>query len=134
MKHWAPYSVNVPLEEISPLLISVGHFIMQKGITQLLAIVWSCKQFRQYLLGRKFTIVNDHKPLTWVSNVKDVSSRRLKLEEFDYDINYKQGVKNKNADALSRTNMTEVSPVKEVDSTLTKEGREKVFTGIPSIA
>jgi len=51
---------------------------------ELLAIVWGSKQFRQYQYGRKFTIVTDHKPLTWVFNVKDPSSRllrwRLKLE------------------------------------------------------
>jgi hypothetical protein len=98
---------------------------------ELIAIVWSCKQFRQYLLGRKFTIGTDHKPLTWVFNVKDPSSRllrsRLKLEEFNYDITYKPGVRNTNADALSRINMTEVSPVKEADSTPTKEEREKLL-------
>ena len=44
---------------------------------ELLAIVCGCKQFRQYLYGRKFTIVTDHKPLTWVFNVKDPSSRLL---------------------------------------------------------
>jgi hypothetical protein len=56
---------------------------------ELLAIVWGCKQYR-HLLGRKFTIVTDYKPLTWVFNVKDSCSRllrwRLKLEEYDYHI------------------------------------------------
>jgi len=27
---------------------------------ELTAIVWGCKQFRQYIWGRKFTIVTDH--------------------------------------------------------------------------
>jgi hypothetical protein len=73
--------------------------------------------------------VTDHKPLTWVFNVKDPSSRllrwRLKLEEFDYDLTYEPGVRNTNADALSRINMTEVSPIKEANATPTKEEREK---------
>ena len=73
---------------------------------ELLAIVWSCKHFRPYLIGRKFTIVTDHKPLQWICNNKDTSSRlmrwRLKLEDYDYEIKYKPGVKNCNADALSR--------------------------------
>jgi hypothetical protein len=71
----------------------------------LLAIVWGCKQYRHYLLGRKFTIVTDHKPLTCGFNVKDPSSRllrwRLKLEEYDYHIVYKPGIRNTNADVLS---------------------------------
>jgi hypothetical protein len=79
---------------------------------ELLAIVWSCKQYRPYLYGRKFTIVTDHKPLTLVFNVKDPSSRllwwRLKLEEFDYQVVYKSGVRNTNADALSRITMTKI--------------------------
>jgi len=73
---------------------------------KLLVIVWATKHFRQYLYGRKFKIVTDHKPLIWLMNVKDPNSRlmrwRLKLEEFDYETIYKSGKTNINADALSR--------------------------------
>ena len=73
---------------------------------ELLAIVWSCKHYRPYLLGRKFTVVTDHKPLLWIFNVTDPSSRllrwRLLLEEYQFNIVHKAGVKNVNADALSR--------------------------------
>ncbi|GBP61034.1 Retrovirus-related Pol polyprotein from transposon 297 [Eumeta japonica] len=55
---------------------------------ELLAIIWSVKHFRPYLFGRKFKIVTDHKPLTWLFSVKDPGSRlvrwRLKLEEYEY--------------------------------------------------
>jgi hypothetical protein len=73
---------------------------------ELLAIVWSTKYFRPYLFGQKFKIVTDHKPLTWLFNLKEPNSKlirwRLKLEEYDYEIIDKKGVKNTNADALSR--------------------------------
>ena len=73
---------------------------------ELLAIVWSCKYFRPYLFGRKFTILTDHKPLQWLFSLKEPNSRlvrwRLKLEEFDYVIQYKKGKNNQAADALSR--------------------------------
>lgn len=73
---------------------------------ELLAIVWAVKHFRPYLFGRKFKIVTDHKPLTWLFSIKDPGSRlvrwRLKLEEYEYEIVYKAGKINTNADALSR--------------------------------
>ena len=73
---------------------------------ELLAIIWATKHFRPYLYGKKFKIVTDHKPLIWLFNVKDPSSRlmrwRLKLEEYNYEVLYKEGKQNTNADALSR--------------------------------
>jgi hypothetical protein len=61
------------------------------------------KHFRPYLYGRKFKIASDHKPLMWIMNIKDPTSRllrwRVKLEEYDYEIVYKKGALNTNADA-----------------------------------
>jgi hypothetical protein len=98
---------------------------------ELLAIVWGCRQYRQYLFGRTFTIVTDHQPLTWVFNVKDPSSRllrwRLKLEEFDYRIVYKPGSMNINADVLSRINTAEINPVPETSSVLTDEEKRNIL-------
>ena len=98
---------------------------------ELLAIVWACKQYRPYLYGKKFTIVADHKPLTWVFSVKDPSSRllrwSLKLKEFDYQVVYKPGVRNTNADALSRITMTRISQVAEDNSEISKEERRRIL-------
>jgi hypothetical protein len=73
---------------------------------ELLAIVWATKYFRPYIYGRLFKIITDHKPLTWLINVKEPNSRltrwRLKLSEYTYDVVYKKGKANTNADALSR--------------------------------
>lgn len=73
---------------------------------ELLAIVWAVKQFRPYLYGKRFKIVTDHKPLQWLMNLKEPNSKlvrwRLKLEEYDYEVIYKKGILNSNADALSR--------------------------------
>ena len=73
---------------------------------ELLAIVWAMKRLRQYLLGKKFKIQTDHRALVWLHNVKDPSSRllrwRLRMEEYDYEIEYVKGKENKVADCLSR--------------------------------
>ncbi|XP_062532989.1 uncharacterized protein LOC101738890 [Bombyx mori] len=87
-----------------------------------LAIVFGTKTFRPYLYGRRFTIITDHKPLQWLFNCKDPGSRlirwRLKLEEYDYDIKYKKGKTNCNADALSRF---PVNPVESLSPKPTEE-------------
>ena len=68
--------------------------------------MWDTKYFRLYLYGRRFKIVSDHKPLVWVMNVNDPRSRllwwRIQLAEYDYEITYRRGSQNTNADALSR--------------------------------
>jgi len=77
---------------------------------ELCAIMWGVKQFRPYLLGQEFIDITDHRALTWLFNVKDPGSRltrwRLKLEEYQYLIQYKPGCNNTNADALSRIRVT----------------------------
>lgn len=73
---------------------------------ELLGIVWAVKYFRPYLYGVKFKIRTDHRPLTWLMSLKDPNSKlmrwRIKLDEYTYEIEYKKGTLNSNADALSR--------------------------------
>ena len=73
---------------------------------ELLAIIFAVRHFRPYIYGRKFTLVTDHRPLVWLYKLKDPVSRlgrwRVELFEYDYNIVYKPGKINCNADALSR--------------------------------
>lgn len=73
---------------------------------ELLAIHWGINFFRPYLYGRKFTVVTDHRPLVSLFTHKNPSSKmtriRLDLSDYDFDIIFKQGKINTNADALSR--------------------------------
>ena len=76
-----------------------------------LAIVWSVKKLRYYLLGRKFSVITDHKALQWLDNTKLTNSRLMRwsliLQEFNFDIQYRKGVANTNADSLSRYSISE---------------------------
>lgn len=79
-----------------------------------LAIIFGVKTFRPYLYGRKFIILTDHRPLSWLFNLKDPLSKlarwRIELEQYTYEIRYKPGVQNANVDALSR--MYSISEIK----------------------
>ena len=73
---------------------------------ELLAMVFAIQHFRPYLFRRKFTLVTDHRTLVWLRNLKDPFARigqwELKLREYDFNVEYRLGRVNANADALSR--------------------------------
>ena len=73
-----------------------------------LAVVWAVKYFRHYIHGTRFTLVTDHKALQWLLNSttindnKRITRWRLTLQEYQYDIKYRAGSRNQNADFFSR--------------------------------
>ena len=73
---------------------------------ELLAIVLAVEYFKQYVYGRHFKIRTDHEPLKYLLTVDTPSARlgRLhnRLKMYDFDIEYRAGKQNQNADALSR--------------------------------
>ncbi|UYV70463.1 K02A2.6-like, partial [Cordylochernes scorpioides] len=85
-----------------------------------LAVNFGASKFSQYLLGRKFKILTDHKPLVGMFNPKKpipqvLSPRMLRwcltLAAYTYTIEYKPGKVNCNADALSRLPLNECPSV-----------------------
>ncbi len=72
---------------------------------ELLAIIFCLTKFKHYL-GGKFILRTDHKPLTYLRNIKEPKGKFsrwiLFLEQFDFEIVYKQGKTNYAADLLSR--------------------------------
>ena len=83
-----------------------------------LAIVFGVKKFNQYLLGRKFVILSDHKPLQHLFSasrpVPPLASARIQrwaltLGAYDYSIEYKPGPEHANANTLSRLPLPEVT-------------------------
>uniref|UniRef100_A0ABD2WDM0 RNA-directed DNA polymerase n=1 Tax=Trichogramma kaykai TaxID=54128 RepID=A0ABD2WDM0_9HYME len=73
---------------------------------ELLAIAFDEEQFYYYLWGRKFTVLTDHQALVHFHKTKkpDLRFNRLKAElrGYDFDIVYRRGLVNANADVLSR--------------------------------
>ena len=81
-----------------------------------LAIKWSCEVFKPFIIGTHFVVETDHQSLQWLMNAK-IPARlvrwALALSEFDFEIKYRQGKFNQNADALSRL----ANPKEEDDET-----------------
>ena len=74
---------------------------------ELLAVVTFTKRFKQYLLGRSFTIRTDHAALQWLKKTPEPMGQQARwlevLEEFsDYKVERRAGTQHGNADALSR--------------------------------
>lgn len=73
---------------------------------ELLAVVEFTDYFRSYLLGSKFTVRSDHGSLRWLKNFKNPEGQVARwierLSEFDMVLEYREGSRHKNADALSR--------------------------------
>jgi len=71
-----------------------------------LAIVASIQHFSVYLFGTHFSVVTDHRALSFLTSSKLQSGRlarwALLLQEYSFTVKYRPGSQNQNADALSR--------------------------------
>ena len=71
-----------------------------------LVVLDGIKRFRRYLYGRKFYVITDYHSLRWLMNIKEPTGRlakwSLEIQQYDFEIVYRSGRSNANADALSR--------------------------------
>ena len=72
-------------------------------------VMWGCEKFTENILGRKFLIESDHKPLIPLLNTKQLDSMppqilrfRLRLARYDYTIHHVSGKHLYSADTLSK--------------------------------
>jgi hypothetical protein len=102
-----------------------------------LGIVWAIDHFRPYLYGRAFLVKTDHNPLVYLNNTKNKSSRvcrwRLQLSEYKYEIKYKKGVLNTNADALSRVGEVMEEKIVVDKTTALSGSKDKTKVGVKTI-
>ena len=76
---------------------------------ELLALKWAVtEKFREHLISSTFTVLTDNNPLTYLQSkckLKAVEQRWVsELANFNFNIKYRAGKQNTNADALSRLN------------------------------
>ena len=79
------------------------------GITEkeLYAVIWSIRKLDEYLRGRRFHLITDHKALVWMKTKEDFGNQKIQrwleeIYEYDFSIEYRKGEEMGEADALSR--------------------------------
>ena len=72
---------------------------------EMLAIVLAIRHFRHHLLGKRFLLRTDHKPMQYFPVTRDHWGRRARwladLQLYDFSIQYFEGTQNCVADALN---------------------------------
>ena len=122
LSHRMPDNTEQPIAFASRSLTSA-----EKNYSQLdkeaLMIVFGVRKFHQYVYGRHFTILTDHKPLEQVFHpdkaTPQMAAARIQrwaliLAAYTYSIQYKEGSQNANADALSRLPLPDTPAVMPV--------------------
>ena len=84
-------------------------------------------KFHQYLCGRKFTLITDHRSLTTIFGKKGslpaIAAARLErwpiiLSTYTFDIEYRSSEKHANADGFSRLPLNSESPEDDIGLTV----------------
>ncbi len=89
-----------------------------------LGVIFGLKEFRVYLLNKKFKIYTDHVALQWLLNIKDPIGKLYRwavlVQQFEFEIVYKKGSKHQNADTLSRPVLVSVIEQDDYDKDIFK--------------
>ena len=73
-----------------------------------LAFAWACSRFEDYLMGPRFSLETDHKPLVALLGSKPLADlspriqRIMRMMRYDYEIYHTAGKELHTADTLSR--------------------------------
>jgi len=91
----------------------------------------SYRKVHDYLYGQKFTVLTDNNPLTYVLTTAklDAAGHRwlAQISSYDFDIRYRSGKSNVDADALSRLPVDQET----VRAICSKDNHEDVMFSLP---
>ena len=95
---------------------------------ELLAVVWATEHFRNYIYGRYFTVISDHKALLTLLNSSPKGNKTFfsrlnrwydRLVPYDFKVEHRQGSKMGMADYLSRFPSAEAPETSHYDENFT---------------
>ena len=122
ISHICPNGEERPIAYVSRTLTSSEQNYSQLD-KEALSIVNGVRKFHQYLYGRKFLLLTDHKPLTTIlgptRGVPPIAAARLQrwalfLSAYTYDIKYRSTSDHANADCLSRFPLPSISTSSQI--------------------
>ncbi|KAL4592325.1 hypothetical protein LXL04_005316 [Taraxacum kok-saghyz] len=115
--------------------IAIGA-VASAYVREMFAITEAVKKWRQYLIGRKFTIFTDQRSLkhllTQVVQTPELYKWATKLIGYDFEILYKPGKENLVADALSCIEQPKLLAISAIDPMWLKELRA-YYTTAPAM-
>ena len=110
ISHLYPDGTERPVAYASRTLTSAEQNYAQLE-KEALSLIFGIKKFHQYLFGRSFQLITDHKPLTTILGPKNgippLAAARLQrwalmLASYQYEIKFRPTTSHMNADCLSR--------------------------------
>ena len=122
---WVGFKSNAREEE---KVIAYGSKMLNKAernycVTdkELLSLCYFIEYYRQYLLGRRFTVRTDHTALSFLFSFKEPRGRLARyleiLSAHDFTVVYRKGTGHYNADGMSRCVTPWKCQCNEVDTT-----------------
>lgn len=127
-----------PLAYVSRALAPTEQRYMYAQIEkEVIAVTSACEHFQHYLLGLKFTIETDHKPLVLsIKSLDEMPIRiqrfRLQLMRYSYSIVHIPGTSLHTADTLSRAPVSTPSMNKDTLRETVQAYVNLIVTAIPS--
>ena len=84
-------------------------------------MLYAVTNFRPYLYGREFVLACDYEPVHWMTYINNPGARllrwRLRLQDYQYTFEYKQGKLNRGVEALSENPVANEQYSESTDST-----------------